>query len=129
MPGHYIARTFGGTAGSLPITKKGDAAFGPTANATAPYSYGIAGILQCPSGGDNSLYFSPIWIVEPNSPSLRGRMRGMYQPLHSAANFADGQIIQGSGDYAGKTFMFIRPGISLGSVFALEISPTVETNQ
>ena len=58
---------------------------------------------------------------------MRGKYRGRYHLCHPAADFSDGQIIQGGGDFAGKTFMVIKLGPNNG-MWALEISPTVPTN-
>ena len=59
--------------------------------------------------------------------SLRGKFRGIYQVCHLAANFSDGQILTGGGDFAGKTFMIINHGPT-GGFWAVETSPTVITN-
>jgi hypothetical protein len=128
QPAHYIARTMGGTGGSLAFTKKGDGtvSFVSAAN-TSPVGTVLQGTLSCPNGADNSIYLSPIWMVDPTGPSLRGRMRGSYQILHNIANFADGQTFNGVGDFAGKTFMIIQRSLALGG-WCIEISNTVDTN-
>jgi len=58
-------------------------------------------------------------------------MRGLWAPLHANANFNDGDIIPGSGDLAGRTFMIVKiiynSASSSGSV-AMETSDTWETN-
>jgi hypothetical protein len=121
--GHYIARTFGGAGqGSINVSKIGDS----TKACTSTANYISVGSLPCPNGPDNSLYMTPVWVVE-TSTHLRGRIRGLYSLLHGAGNFSDGQIIQGGNDYAGKTFRCVKPSIA-GGVFVIETSATVETN-
>ena len=129
QPGHYIDRTAFGNGVSLPFTKRGDSGVSPNVlNAgTAPTTVIIAGVLPCPNGPDNSLYLCPLWILEPGSLSLRGRFRGLYQVCHPISSFSDGQLITGAYNYAGKTFMIVRPSYN-SSFWALEISNTVETN-
>jgi hypothetical protein len=54
----------------------------------------------------------------------------LYQVGHPMTSFANGQIISGSGNYAGKVFAIVKQydGATLKSFWALEVSPTVETN-
>ncbi len=78
---------------------------------------------------NNSIYIDPIYIGEPDGEVLRGRFRGVYHVCHPAANFSDGQILQGGGDYAGKTFMVVKwIGNVSNAYLAVETSATVETN-
>ena len=129
MGGHYVARNMGGTGGSAGFSRKGDGTIAiGSFYATAPYSSPIAGTLACPNPADNSLYVSPLWVFDPLNYSLRGRFRGLYQPGHASSNFSDGQTIQGSGDYSGKSFYVVRPGYSGASVWFLETSNTLDTN-
>lgn len=127
QPGVFMPRNIGGTGGSVNVTKKGDSGAGTLFNNTSPQSVSISGLFQTPNGADNSLYLSPIWIVDPSVVSLRGRLRGIFQLCHPIANFTDGQQFNGSGDFAGKSFMIIKNGPQSG-MWTLEISPTVETN-
>ena len=141
MPGHYIARNFGGTGGSSTINRKGDTTWLRSVWGTTPAVIHMSSRLPAPNPADNGLYISPLWVTDPSSAGLRGRFRGLYQILHDVANFSDGQIFTGAGDYAGKTFQIIRNGMntnngtswSVGGItgitgWALEISNTVETN-
>jgi len=127
LPGHYVARNAGGSGGSIGFTRKGDAGVGPASSQTGPQTCPLSGVLACPNGSDNSIYLSPLWLVEPNGITLRGRFRGLYQICHPVANFSDGQMFQGSGDFAGKSFMVIRTSFQ-GSMWALETSATIDTN-
>lgn len=131
--GHYMPRTWGGGGSSISAVKVGDIGkISGTNSALAGGTYQLCwwpfgGILQTPNSADNSLYLSPIQIGEQATISLRGRWRGIYQVCHPIGNFSDGQTFAGAGDYAGKTFQIVKT-CQLGGFFAIETSPTVETN-
>jgi hypothetical protein len=129
-PGHFMARTWAGSGGSVTICKQGDSNKGW---ATAPLE--MNGAVQTPNGPDNSYYLAPIWISEPSAGIVRGRLRGIYQVCHPIAGFSDGQVFSGGGDYAGKTFQIVKTFCSdasgagyATSYCAVETSATVETN-
>lgn len=127
--GHYIANSPIGAGGSVAVSKKGDCTLSSAGGtSTTNYAYNIMdGVYQYPQPYDNSLRLSPLWVAEPNTRTLRGRYRGLYHPLHPTTAFTNGQIISGSGDFVGKTFMMIQLGRN-GGHWALETSPTLETN-
>jgi hypothetical protein len=127
--GHYIANSVSGIGGSIRCSKKGDFSISNTGESvTTNYGYQIQnGVYSFPNAYDNSLILSPLWIGEPAGPGLRGKYRGLYQPCHYASSFQLGQIISGSGDFVGRTFMMIKEGRNSGH-WAIEISPTVEAN-
>lgn len=132
MGGHYLARTGHGTGTSLNFTKKGDAQYGPGESmyyGISPNANPMYGIMQPVNGANNQTYIVPIEIIEPSTTYVRkrGKFRGLYHPLTRYDNFQNGQIISGSGDYAGKSFMAIRYSY-VGSCWLLDISDTVETN-
>jgi len=122
--GAYMPRSFGGGGTSLQVQKSGD--YGKF-NQGAGTVCAMAGAVQSPNGPDNSFYMVPVQIWESVSFCIRGRLRGVYQVCHAVANFADGQTIQGSNDFAGKTFQIVNKGYN-GGFWAIEISATVETN-
>jgi hypothetical protein len=117
--GNYMARTYAGTGTSLQVGKHGDSVKG---SATS-----YLGTGQYTNGPDASMYISPIWVCESAGPLIRGRLRGLYMPLHAISNFTDGQTFSGSGDYAGKTFLAIKQSRNSG-VILIDTSATVETN-
>lgn len=130
LPGHYIARSSFGNGTSIPVGRRGDATVSNTnvGNSGVWFSNAINGILQAPMGGDGCYYMSQLFITETvTNPVIRGRLRGLYQMCHQPSIFADGQIISGSNDFAGKTFMVIKQSANT-SMWALEISPTLEFN-
>lgn len=126
--GHFIARSLSGYSGSVTFSKKGDCSVSSAASsAGSPTACIVNGTLPCPAI-DNAIYMSPLYIVE-NSPILllRGKFRGLYQVGHASNNFHDGQIISGSTDYSNKIFMIVKETV-IGSFWAVEISPTLDTN-
>jgi len=129
--GHFLARTGFGSGQCIQMNRRGESAVSQNffANSTG-WPQSINGLLSCPQP-DGTYYISPLWLNEvpvPNSVfSIRGRFRGLYQVCHPYTNFADGQFISGSGDYAGKVFMIIRAS-NQNSFWALETSPTLEFN-
>lgn len=127
QPGHYIQRTAGGTSQSVPFCKYAGG-LGPSQYASNPPMLSLAGIYPCPNGSDSSYILFPLQVIQSDVYQYRGRLRGLYVPLHSVGFFGDGQVISGGGDYAGKTFMIIRTDYNGVSMWALEISATVEQN-
>jgi hypothetical protein len=121
-PGHYMARSWGGTGTSLQVTKVGDY--------QVAFSNSFSGLLQQPNGPDNSYYLCPARVAEVGGPLIRGRLRGIYQVCHPVGNFTDGQTFSGGGDFAGKTFSIVKsiPSGGGGAFLAIETSNTVETN-
>lgn len=130
QPCHYIARTCFGSNQSIAICKGGDQSI------SNGYTYQLIGTsmsnrmegcLQGPNI-DNKIHLVPLKVVEPGSPAVyRGRFRGLYQVGHFQSAFTDGQIISGSLDFPDKVFSIVRPGLAY-ALWAVEISPTVETN-
>jgi hypothetical protein len=113
LPAHYMARKYNNLVAittSYAVGKHGQY----TSAGTLP---GILPVTNCP---DNGFYISPLWI-HGGDGSIIGKMRGFYQLCHSNANYMDRRIINGSGYYAGKTFMFVGP-----LPFCMEISNTLD---
>jgi len=109
------------------VSKAGNASFHEyTAGSLAFGSGGIIGANM----SDNSIWITPVLVHHDSQ--LRGRIRGLYQILHTQASFADGQTFEGGGDFAGKTFTVVKPFLTtMGGVYgtvAIETSATVETN-
>ena len=81
------------------------------------------GQLSYPHGPDGGLYLSPVWMHNPQvSPySVRGIMPGIWVHCHNYGILPDGQVIEGQGELAGKTF-FHRLHYQASALF--EISDT-----
>lgn len=121
---NYCPRTFGGGGSSIAIFLTGAISLGAGATSTPVANIGV---LQVPNGTDNAYYLPPVFVVDAAAKQLRGRLRGMFHSAHPLATFADGQVISGAGDYAGKTLQVVSRSVNLG-LWVLETSNTVETN-
>lgn len=126
--GHYLPRNFSGLGGPTAFFRVGD--IGLSQSTTL-----AQGLLPLPNPTDGGLYLAPLRIVDGSSPAnstqvngplnLRGRMRGVYEILHSVSSFADGDTFVGSADYAGRTFLIVRYVMSSsGSGVALALETT-----
>lgn len=133
QPGFYMLSNANGTSQPIMVNKRGNSGVtvygyqwstssGGGANSTA-----IGGMLGVPH--DGQYWLCPLRVLEPQTyPIQRGQLRGLWQVCHYFSLFGDGQIISGSANYPGRTWMIIRPSISTVGFWALEISNTVETN-
>lgn len=121
LTGHYLARPYTGIGSSTSFAKHGDGVKGSASD--------LLGTVTFPNPEDGGVYLSPLWITE--GTTIRGRMRGLWQPCHGVANFTDGQTFSGVGALAGKSFLVIKTvpqsSSSLGVLF-LETSDTWESN-
>lgn len=117
--GNFMARSYTNGAGSITVGKHGD---GVKGSATT-----YLGAVQYPNAEDTEVYLSPVWVTENSSSNIRGLLRGLYQPLHTIANFTDGQTFIGTGSYTGKTYQVIKQTPNAGAVF-VETSNTLLTN-
>lgn len=115
--GNFMARTFTGIGTSSVAGKHGDGVKGSTTS--------YLGNIPFPNATDNTLYLSPVWVVE--NSTIRGQLRGLYQPLHPVAQFNDGQTFTGALDYSGKSFLIIKTTPNSG-IYVLETSDTLLTN-
>ena len=123
----FIQRNLSGRSPSQWITKLGDYTKAITTTPTSITSYTpMAGGLPLPTL-TNTLFMTPLLVWEPNTTTLRGRMRGMYHICHPLTSFVDGQIFSGSNDYAGKIFQIVKQGWN-GGMWCIETSNQVETN-
>lgn len=118
LSAHYMARSYTGLGRSITIGKHAD-------NAKAT---NFSGLVQTPNGVDGGYYISPVWVHENASSTIRGRMRGFWLLCHPASSFSLGQIISGSGAFAGKTFQVIKTTKFASGCFLMETSNTVDTN-
>jgi hypothetical protein len=91
--------------------------------------YPMLGIIPPINLVDNNMYICPlsVWQGSTVGGMIRGRFRGMYHMCHPIANFTDGQIISGSGNFTGKVFQIVKTGTN-GGFWTIEISNTLETN-
>lgn len=123
VTGNYVARAYTGTGGSLVVGKVGN--YGLSASATQ-----LNGVMAYPNPSDGGMYISKVWIVDVTTApanSVRGWLRGFWCFLHPIASVADADTVSGTGDFAGKTFLFIKTSGNSG-VYMIETSNTLDTN-
>jgi len=122
---YFVARGYLGLGGSV--------AMGRHAEPIKMASTAFRGVIIYPNSTDGGLYLSRIWLHDPvtiTPVTLRGRVRGLWTPLHIPSSFADGDIFQGTGELAGYTFEAVKTVFAAGTdgVAMIETSNTLETN-
>lgn len=121
VAGHYMARGWGGVGGSVAVGKYGNASWSAAGTS-------FTGVIPAPNGPDNSVYLTPI-VIYDSVKTIRGRLRGVYHVAHPITTYAEGAVISGTGDNAGKVFQIGPAGLTGTSAYlAFETSATVETN-
>ena len=100
--GLSLQRNWSGIISNVGALRMGDQGRGSTS---------FHGNLTLPHAPDGGLYISPVYFLEGTSAvyTQRGILRGLYQPLHPVTSWNDGDVIPGSGVFAGHTFLVIRP--------------------
>lgn len=99
VAGHFIAGSLAQVAGSLNCGKASDQMYAGAIGGTVTPAWAY----PAPSHGGMSL--APIRVVE-SGVGYRGRMPGMYHPLHTLPG-ACGDTFSGVGALAGKTFILL----------------------
>lgn len=120
--GFFLDRSYNPSTLSVTASKHGDSTKGSATQ--------MNGLLPYPNRADTSIYSSPIWVVESGAPqiyTIRGQLRGLYQPLHYSTSFADGNTYSGSSDYNAHNFYVVMPTPNNGA-FLIETSDTLMTN-
>jgi hypothetical protein len=120
VTGHFAANFFGGTSSSVAMGKHGD-------GSKSVNSSTLLGTVPYLNSCDNSLYISPVFLMDAANSHLRGRMRGFWQILHASGSVSDGQQFTGSGDFPGRTFQVVASTAN-GGMYLMETSDTLETN-
>jgi hypothetical protein len=127
LGGHHMARGHTGLGGAVNFGKHGDSA------KSGSLTY-INGILPFTNPSDGGLYLSRIWVHDPATTpvnGIRGRLRGLWHFLHPLGSVADGDTINGVGELAGKSFLFVRNAWAYAgndAILTFETSDTLETN-
>lgn len=93
----------------------------------------LRGQIPYPNPSDGGLYVTQLWITDATTVptgGVRGRERGMWNFLHDSTSVNDRDTVSGTGDLAGRTFLFLKPATTSTSigVFTIETSATLETN-
>lgn len=104
----YIARLHSGMGGAQLIKKGGSYNSGAAYSGAA--SYGSTYGIPYPNGADNSLRLSPVDVFVGTS-GIRGLVAGAFHtPQAVGEGFSTGAIVDGQGDYAGRSFIALRVG-------------------
>jgi hypothetical protein len=140
--GHYIAANATGSSVSVPFGKHTDAAKcaliqtsdhagagTASASTTNRSHFGYTannGLMPYPNPSDGGLYLAPVWVHHNNY--VRGYMKGLWAPCHSAC-FNQGDVITGTGQMAGKTFVAMTMPYNTTSVvtFGIVLVETSDT--
>jgi hypothetical protein len=121
--GSYVMRGHNGTGDPVGIGRHGDRA--------KSINLALIGDVPYTNPANGAFYMSRVWIHDPTTTpvkNLRGRMRGFWHFLHPLGSVADQEEITGTGELAGKRFMFLKTQPNAIGMYAIEISATVETN-
>lgn len=125
--GHYQARDYTGLGGSKNNTKIGGP-LGIMAQVSIGEIGGSTGV-GAPNLVDGKLYFAPILVQDATAVSVRGRLRGAYEPQFKPAGYSDGDTVAGEGALSGHTLLLVK-GFALdsSSAIAFDITGPWETN-
>ena len=139
--GHFLSENQLGVASSMAFftASGGGFHYGVTAGSTNPYGANreddIGGPFPAPNPVDGALYVTPIAIVTytGSSYAVHGRLRGLVGFAHNAAAFADGDVIEGAGELAAKSWRCVRKvycaANSNGTTYHLSGNLYLETSQ
>jgi hypothetical protein len=125
--GHYLDRAFSGFGAATAFNVYGCV----PSQALTNFSAALNTAFTFPNPADGGLIVTPLWIGEGASALLRGRLRGLFVPVHAIASFTDGDTFAGVNEYVGKTFLILKlagQAGGAGGVLALETSDTVDAN-
>lgn len=130
--GHYLARMWTGTGGSIQFAKHtallGFIGSGAGGNVNSPCGSGGA-IVTYPNGPDAGLEMAPLWVG--HNGSIRGYLKGLWAPLHNQP-CGHGDTFSGTGNMSGKSFLALNVkstsnNNSLGSTSGQIIVETSDT--
>jgi hypothetical protein len=106
VPNHYLMRSYTQIGSSIACGKHSD-----TSKDKLPF----------PNPVDGNLIMSSVFITEPASNCIRGRLPGLWNVCHDAAYFNTGDTFNGNGALYGRTFMIVKVNTR---VYAIETSDT-----
>lgn len=102
----WLARSWTGIGGAVAAKKLGALNTGAGYSGEAAYN---SDTLAYPNGPDNGLTVTPIELAE--STALRGTLPGLLHcPLQVASAFQTGDVVDGTGAYAGRKLRALRVG-------------------
>ena len=108
---NYIAGSVVGVPGEVTLNK----VVSPLVLKTSPSGgAGNNGLIPYPNVADGSIWVSPYQLVTSAGGGVavdkvvRGRLRGIYWPLHDYTNFNDGDTFNGAGDLSARSFRILK---------------------
>lgn len=105
--GCYMARNRLGTVGALSVCKISPGYVFTGVN----ISGGATAAMAYPNAEDGGLYVEPMLVGDKTTVpanSIRGQFRGLWFLCHPHSAFNDGDVFQGVGDLAGKSFVIAK---------------------
>ena len=112
----YIARLHSGLGGAR-VIKKGTA-YNTSAAYSGMASYGSAYAIPYPNGADNSLRLAAVDIFV-GTYGIRGRVPGVFHTPQAVGEvFSSGDVVDGQGDFVGRSFVALRVGATNQSLSA-----------
>ena len=125
----FIPRNYAWVGGSTCWIQVGDPGLVPSTSGTGT---NFVGFEVLPNQSDGGLYLARIRIIDPGTPGVtmggsknyRGYRRGLYHAVHQFSSFADGDTVNGSGVYAGRTFLFVKPLLGANNASMIVVETT-----
>jgi hypothetical protein len=118
---NWVQRDYqGSVSGAVTVGKHTDSIKGSTA---------FIGVVPYLNGPDGGIYIAPVWIHENAASQIRGRLRGLWQFLHAAANVNDGDTFSGtaSDGLSGRTFVVVKLVLTSSGATGVAIEETSNT--
>jgi hypothetical protein len=107
---NYIGGSIVGVPGETTLCKT-------VSGAVQIANYGAEAVnshIPFPNVADGAIWVSPYQMLTSAGGStvvdkvLRGKLRGIYYPMHNSVNFSDGDTFNGAGDLAAKSFRILK---------------------
>lgn len=105
--GLYIARDHLGTGKSILSGSHADTSVG-VVGALGSSTRVYRGTLPYPNPAGDEIWLAPVYLHDPNYPVNRGKFRGIWQWMHQTSGIADRDTFNGTGEFAGKTFLVVK---------------------
>jgi hypothetical protein len=103
--GHYLARSWTGTGGSIQFGKHALQIVCTSTSVTECPMGGSTAAVTYPNGPDSALLLSPIWCH--HNSGVRGYLKGLWAPCHFQP-LGHGDTFSGTGNMSGKNFLALN---------------------
>ena len=131
--GHFLQRNYTGFGSSVAFSKVCNVQW-TRASLVSSYDYvPVQGGINYPNGPDGSLWLCQAYLIDPSTsaaPCVFGTLRGIWPAAQPWTSFTDGDMLAGTGQLYGKSFMAVKGLDGSATVYGLfvETSATVDTN-